>query len=144
MKILFLKQASDVSCPFKKYSKDTFLDKEVFLSLFKWKAGGHYQFFLSKNPDYEIAKEYQTYSYHKQWDKSFFNSVLAGLEYSISMFDVKYNDYDIVITTNPFLKREIIENNPKTLFVTFIEEHAFPELYSIKNSYDLFFNHTPH
>jgi len=143
MKILFLRQASDAACPFETYDQDVFLDKKKFLSLFKWKAGGHYQFFLSKNPDYKIIKDYKLYSYHQQWNKSFTDTVLQSLQWSIESSDINYHDYDVVITSNPFLSENIIKENKKTLFVTFIEEHAFFDLYHIKNNYDIFINHTP-
>ena len=143
VKILFLKQASDAGCPFEIYDESVFLDKENFLSLFRWKAGSHYQFILSKNPEYKIIKDYKLYSYHKQWAKSFMDTVLQSLEWSTESSDINYSDYDVVITTNPFLSENIILENTKTLFVTFIEEHAFPDLYYIKNSYDAFINHTP-
>ena len=147
MKTLFVKQKYDITGPVYDCSFAKQQPLEI-LKLFKWKSGHPFQLGLQLKFDFKIVKNHHLFSWQSNenliQDKRIkdLDQYYEGVDLPV-IHEINFDDYDLIFTSNPFIPREIIENNKSKLFISEPAEHWDKSIYLHSNSYDLMWNHTP-
>ena len=146
MKSLYIKQKFDITGPLNTCSFNVNDPIEI-LKLFKWKSGHPFQMGSKLKMDFIVVENHKLFNWQeesnllnhnrREFIKSIYNEELPNI------YDVDLDNYDLILTTNPFLPKEIINNNSEKLFITEPSEHWDRSLYEYENSYDLLWNYVP-
>lgn len=147
MKALFVKQKYDITGPVYDCSFEREQPLEI-LKLFKWKSGHPFQLGLRLNFDFKIVENHKLFSWQSQANliqdnrikdiNNFYEEINIP-----SIHEINFDEYDLIFTSNPFIPKNIIENNKSKLFISEPAEHWDESIYLYNNSYDLMWNHTP-
>ncbi len=136
MKSLYVKQKIHIGGPWSSF-KFNDVSPEFILSKFYAKAGHPLQMILLLQMDCAIINETIAMPWMREISH-LFDTVKQHTQNTVNIDDVDFGQYDVVISEDAIIQKNIIDRYPNTLFLYFNAEH-FDAKYS--QDYDVFLQH---